>query len=78
MGDRGIFVTILCCLVILATVMNLSMFLTNRLLVRNQQQTLINVQQQITNRDRQVQQLIGQLKASKTLKEVKEVLGTIQ
>jgi len=78
MKDRGIFITILCCLVVLLTVINLGFYTTNRIVVRNHQQQLNRIQQQIVNRDRQVQQFIGQLKASKTIGEVKEVLEKVQ
>ena len=78
MKEKSVIVTILCCLVALLTVLNLGLYATNRFIAKQQQERLVQIQQQITNRDGQVQQLIGQLKATKTIQEVKEVLGKIQ
>jgi len=78
MGERGVFIIILCSLVIMLTLANVGLYATNRLLVRQQQQRFNQINQQITQRDRQVQQLIGQLKATKTLGEVKKLLDTVQ
>ncbi len=78
MKDRGVIITILCCLVVILTVLNLGQFIAIRAIVKNQQVQLQQIQQQIVNRDRQVQQFIGQLKATKTIGEVKKILDTIK
>jgi len=78
MKDRGIFIIILCSLVIFLTLANLGLYASIRLISKQQQQRITQINQQVVNRDRQVQQFIGQLKASKTIGEVKEVLEKVQ
>ena len=78
MREKGIFIIILCSLVVILTLIDIGLFSTNRILVKNQVATLQKIQTQINNRDGQVQQLIGQLKATKTLAEVQGILSKIQ
>ncbi len=78
MKDRGVVITILCCLVVMLTVLNLGQFIMIRAIVKNHQVQLQQINQQITQRDRLVQQFIGRLQLSKTIKEVQEVLREIK
>jgi len=78
MERKSVTVTVLVCLVILLTTINLGLYSVNRILVKNQQTKLTQVQTAINNRDKQVQQFIGQLKATKTIGEVQELLSNIK
>ena len=78
MKEKSVTVTVLVCLVILLTKINLGLYSVNRILVKNQQTKLTQVQTAINNRDKQVQQFIGQLKATKTIGEVQELLSNIK
>jgi len=78
MKEKSVTVTVLVCLIILLTTINLGLYSVNRILVKNQQARLAQIQEQIANRDKQVQQFIGQLKATKTIGEIQEILSNIK
>ena len=78
MKEKSVLLVILCCLIVVLTLADLGMFATSRLLVKNHQSQLNQIQEQINARDGRVQQFIGQLKATKTIQEVQDILSKIQ
>ncbi len=77
------------CMIISLTVANVGQFITIRVIVKNHQAQLVQIQQsinlthqqnqQILNQQNQrIDRLIGQLKAAKTMEDVEKALETIQ
>ncbi len=75
---KGVIITILCCLVIMLTVIDVGLYTANRLVIKSYEAKLQQIQVQIKNRDVAVQQFIGQLQATKTIGEVHEILQGIR
>ena len=78
MKDRSIILTILACLLIVLTTANVGLYATNRMMTRTYEARLEQINQKIADRDKRVQQFIGQLKATKTIEEVKDLLDEVQ
>ena len=78
MKEKGIIVTILVCLLAVVTVIDVGLYTANRMIVKSYEAKIQQIQTQIATRDGNVQQLIGQLKATKTIQEVYQILGEIK
>jgi hypothetical protein len=78
MKEKTIILIILCCLIVVLTVADLGLYATNRLLVRNQTIRIQQIQAQINNRDKAVQEFVMQVKMARTIQEIQDILRKIK